>query len=96
MRKRFVVSYDVADPKRLRLVYRKMRGFGDVLQFSVFLCELSPKELAIMNNDLSELINHNEDRVMIIDVGPATGRGSAAITTLGKQIVPPGRQSLVV
>ena len=30
MRNAFLVAYDIADPKRLRHVYQKMRGFGDM------------------------------------------------------------------
>jgi CRISPR-associated protein Cas2 len=36
MRQAFVVSYDVCCPKRLRKVFRVLRGFGDHVQLSVF------------------------------------------------------------
>jgi CRISPR/Cas system-associated endoribonuclease Cas2 len=32
VRTRYVVTYDVSDPGRLRQVYRVMRGFGDHIQ----------------------------------------------------------------
>ena len=38
MRNRHIVAYDVSDPARLRRVHRKMNGFGDALQYSVFAC----------------------------------------------------------
>ena len=44
MRNRFLVCYDVSDPKRLAQVYKKMNGFGEPAQYSVFICDLSPKE----------------------------------------------------
>ena len=44
MRNRHIVAYDVSDPARLRRVHRKMNGFGDPLQYSVFACDLSAKE----------------------------------------------------
>ena len=44
MRHRFLVCYDVADPRRLARTYRKMNGFGEPAQYSVFICDLSPKE----------------------------------------------------
>jgi len=40
MRSVYLVCYDVADDKRLRKTYKKMRGFGDPVQYSVFRCEL--------------------------------------------------------
>jgi CRISPR-associated protein Cas2 len=44
----YLVCYDVADPKRLRKVYRTMRGFGDPLQYSIFRCELSARQRQAM------------------------------------------------
>ena len=44
MRKKYVVSYDITDPKRLNQICKKMRGYGDTLQYSVFICDLSLKD----------------------------------------------------
>src|SRR5438874_545188 len=68
MRTRYIVCYDVSDPKRLRHVFRKMKGFGNHLQFSVFACDLSPQRRIELEAALSEIINHREDRVMIANV----------------------------
>jgi CRISPR-associated protein Cas2 len=65
-----------------------MNGFGDSLQYSVFICDLSDKELIIMEGALSEIINAREDRVLIIDIGPASGRGENAVKALGRQLQP--------
>lgn len=69
MRNRYVVAYDIRDPKRLRRIYNKMRGFGEPLQYSVFFCELSLKEKAIMISDLIEIIHPTQDSIMIINTG---------------------------
>ena len=39
-RMRYLVSYDISDPKRLRKVARSLEGFGVRLQYSVFECPL--------------------------------------------------------
>lgn len=83
MRHRYVVAYDVSDPKRLKAVYKKMCGFGDWLQYSVFRCDLSDLELTLMRERIGAIINHAEDRVMIVDIGPVGGRGSGAFQFLG-------------
>ena len=44
MRNVFLICYDVADAKRLRRTYKKMKGFGTPVQYSIFRCELSPVE----------------------------------------------------
>jgi CRISPR-associated protein Cas2 len=85
MRSRFAVSYDVTDDKRLRKLYKKMCGFGDPVQYSVFLCPLSPAEKAILIDAVKAIINQKEDRVMLIDMGPIDGRGSECIEFVGKR-----------
>jgi CRISPR-associated protein Cas2 len=78
------VSYDISDPKRLRRVHRKMRGYGDPLQYSVFRCVLSPSEKILMIEALSEIIHHREDQVMMINLGPADGRVAESLETIGR------------
>lgn len=84
MRIRYIVSYDISDPKRLRRVFRTMKGFGDPLQLSVFRCDLSASERVLLIEALSKVINHREDQVMIIDIGPVDGRGEDRIETIGR------------
>lgn len=96
MRQTFIVSYDVADPKRLRRVYRVMRGWGDHLQFSVFRCELNPRELVELRSALVPVINHDEDQVLFVDVGPVEGRGATSIRAIGKAYTAPERRAIVV
>lgn len=70
MRNRYLVCYDISDPKRLRKVFRKMKGFGDALQESVFTCDLSPAERVMLIGALTEIINQKEDSVIILNSGP--------------------------
>lgn len=96
MRQTFVVSYDISDPKRLRRVYRLMRGWGEHIQFSVFRCELNARELVELRGELSFVIKHDEDQVLFIDVGPVDGRGGTSIRAIGKAYVSPERTAIVV
>ena len=84
MRIRYIVSYDISDPQRLRRVHRTMRGYGDAMQYSVFRCDLSPSERVLLIEALTGIINHREDQVMIINLGPAEGRGRESIETIGR------------
>ncbi len=45
---RYLVSYDICDPKRLRRVARALEGFGVRLQYSVFECPLDDMRLAML------------------------------------------------
>ncbi len=86
MRIRYIVSYDIADPKRLRRVHKTMLGYGEPLQYSVFCCDLSSSARIMLIADLAEIIDHRQDQVMLIDIGPADGRGSQSIETVGRRM----------
>jgi CRISPR-associated protein Cas2 len=96
MRNVFLVSYDICNDKRLRKVYKAMRGYGDHLQFSVFRCELSDREKAEMIAELSPIIAHDEDQVLVINIGPADGRANVVFESLGKPYVAPERHAMIV
>ena len=96
MRNRFLVCYDVSDPKRLARTYKKMNGFGEPAQYSVFICDLSPKERVLLEEALTELLNLKEDRALIVDLGPSQGRGGESYTVLGKAPNLPRRTAIVV
>ncbi len=96
MRATYIVSYDVCDPKRLRKVFKVMRGYGDHLQLSVFRCELTPRELVELRWKLTAIIHHGEDQVLFVDVGPVEGRGRTSIEAVGRTYTHPERHALVV
>ncbi len=84
MRNSYLVCYDISDDKRLRRVFKTMRGWGDHLQFSVFECQLTPTDLVRLRAELNAIIHHLEDQVLFVLLGPAEGRGERVITALGK------------
>lgn len=81
-RKRYLVCYDVRDPGRLRRTHQKMLGFGDPLQYSVFVCDLSDVELLKMEKALKKVVNLKDDSVIIADVGPVDGAARGKIRFL--------------
>jgi CRISPR-associated protein Cas2 len=96
MRKLYLVTYDVGNPDRLRCVYRLMRGYGDHVQLSVFLCEMSPKEKAQLRGRVEEIIHMREDQVLFVDLGPVDGRAPGAIQAIGKRYVHPEHLAIIV
>ncbi|MBT4561317.1 MAG: CRISPR-associated endonuclease Cas2 [Planctomycetes bacterium] len=96
MRDIYLVSYDIADKKRLRKVYKKMRGYGDALQYSVFWCELSSLEREKLLTELLKLINNKEDRVMMAKLGPIEGKAKEAVQFFGAPLERPGVVPVVV
>lgn len=96
MRSTYLVCYDVRNDKRLRRVFRALRDFGDHLQYSIFECQFTPVDLARCRHVLSEIINHAEDQVLFVDLGPAEGRGDRVISALGQPYAPIDAPCLVV
>lgn len=92
MRHLFVVTYDISDPKRLRKVFKTMKGFGQHLQLSVFRCDLTGTERFQMMGALSEIIHHGEDQVIIVDLGPTEGRRHH-VEALGRPLLEERREA---
>jgi CRISPR-associated protein Cas2 len=84
MRNTYIVSYDISDDKRLRKVFQVMRAYGDHLQYSVFECQLTARDVVRLKGELGAVIHHGEDQVLFIDLGPAEGRGDRVITAIGR------------
>lgn len=96
MRTTFVVTYDVREPQRLRRVFRVMLGYGEHVQYSVFRCDLTARELLELKEKLSMIIHHWDDRLLFVDVGPADGRAACAFASMGQKYVHEERRAIVV
>lgn len=89
-RTRFLLAYDIRDPKRLRRVHEIAKSWGDPLQYSIFLCDLTRTELIGLKSDLILAINRDEDSISIFDLGAPTGRGVECIEFIGtRRPLPP-------
>jgi CRISPR-associated protein Cas2 len=91
-----LVCYDVRDPARLRRVHNTVFGFGDPLQYSVFLCDLSGTERVLLETAVLRVMSLAEDSLAIVDLGPASGGGSKRIQSLGVGQVPEVRRYTIV
>lgn len=80
---RYLVSYDISDPKRLRRVARTLEGFGVRLQYSVFECPLDGMRLAKLKAELQDLVDHDEDQVLFVSLGPSAGDATLVIEAMG-------------
>jgi CRISPR-associated protein Cas2 len=91
----YIVSYDIADDRRWRRVFRLMNGYGEWLQLSVFQCRMSVKRRAELIQLVDGIIHHAEDHVVFLDLGPAD-RVVARVTSLGKTFTPVSREAVIV
>ena len=79
----YIVTYDIADQRRWRRVFKAMQGYGEWLQLSVFQCRLTRRRRAELETRLRELVKNGEDHILLIDVGPAD-KIHLAVESLGK------------
>jgi len=92
----YIVTYDICDDKRLRAVFRLMRGYGDHMQYSVFRCELSDLEKVELIGQLTDIINMNEDQVLFFPLGPAGGERETGIYAVGKAYEAVDHEAVVI
>jgi CRISPR-associated protein Cas2 len=83
-RRRFLVCYDICNPKRLRQVEKTVKSYGTRIQFSVFECLLDGIRLAQLRQKLSDVINSEYDQVMFVSLGPEAGTSNFRIETVGQ------------
>ena len=60
---RYLISYDIAEPRRLRRVERAISAVGQRVQYSLFMCELEATQLTDLQRKLARIINVSEDSV---------------------------------
>ena len=80
----YIVTYDIADDKRWRAIFKLMHGYGDWLQLSVFQCRLTRSRHIELTQKLGNLMSMSEDHVMVIDVGVAENV-ELRVQSLGKR-----------
>lgn len=91
----YIVTYDVSDPKRWRAVFKLMHGYGEWLQLSVFQCRLSRQRHAELLATLDEIIHHDNDHILMLDLGMAD-KVAPRVVSLGKDFQPVTREPVIV
>jgi CRISPR-associated protein Cas2 len=91
----YIVAYDIAAPRRWRRVFRIMEGYGEWVQLSVFQCRLNRMRRIDLKLALEEVINHAEDHVIILDLGPAAAQ-RPRLESLGKPFAMVERGPVIV
>jgi CRISPR-associated protein Cas2 len=61
----YLISYDVRDEKRLLLTAKLLKGYGSRIQFSVFRCRLSKRQVERLKWDLTKIMAKEDDLLII-------------------------------
>lgn len=71
----FLVAYDISSPKRWRRVQKAIRRLCRREQLSVFACRGTAARVARLERELRRLMHPVDDRLMVLDLGPAETAG---------------------
>lgn len=82
-RSRYLLVYDIRKPRRLRRVHEVALRFGEPLQYSVFVCDLTRAEKSMLRAALVDEMDRTVDSVAIFDLGPAGERALECVDYLG-------------
>lgn len=66
----YLVCYDIVEPRRWKKCYKLLHGYGERIQYSIFKCSLSDKQLAELRWKLVRELNAEEDRLFITPIHP--------------------------
>lgn len=82
-RTRYLVCYDIAEPRRLRRVAKVCESFGSRIQYSVFECPLDGLRYEQMKAELDGVIHHDDDQVLFVSLGPESDANVFRIEAIG-------------
>jgi CRISPR-associated protein Cas2 len=84
-RVRYLVMYDIREPSRLRRVHDVVTDFGERLQYSVYVCDLTRQELVVLRARVRTEIHLEIDSVSIFDLGLTSGKAARRVEHLGSR-----------
>jgi len=88
-----LISYDVAQPARLRQVAQLLEDHGRRIKQSVFVCCLPPPRADALVEEASGLIDHTTDRLFVL---PICARCQEALEQMGDTEPLPGEHRCYV
>ena len=75
----YLISYDIREPRRWRGVYKLLKGYGQHLQYSIFRCRLTKRQMERLRWELACLLDP-ADSLMVACLCPGC---SARLTIQG-------------
>lgn len=82
--RRSLICYDITDDKRRTRVSNLLSSYGDRIQFSVFVVDISPARLIRLKAKAKEKIDKNEDSILFCDLGRVAELSDMKFSYLGQ------------
>ena len=91
----YIVTYDIADDKRWRRLFKLMHGYGEWLQLSVFQCRLTRTRQAELVQRIEGILHRDKDHLLMLDIGSAENV-QPRVLSIGKAFAPVERTPVIV
>lgn len=91
----YIVAYDIAEPRRWRRVFKLMNATASGCSSRRSSAGWRGSARSSCRPALAELINHNADHVLLLDLGHAD-KVELRVTSLGKVFAAVERQPIIV
>ena len=91
----YLVTYDIASPRRWRRAYKLLTRAGAWAQYSAFFCRLTPERRLVLERALRGVLLEREDRLLVVDLGPA-GDATGRISALGPLALPGAPEAVIL
>ena len=86
--RRTLIAYDLPDDRRRTKLAKILGKYGDRLQFSVFVVDVSPARLLRLKDEITEVLSLNDDSVLFCDIGRVTDLNEDRFSFLGQSREP--------
>lgn len=81
--RRTLIAYDIPEDRRRNRLAKQLLSFGDRVQYSVFVVDVSPARLTRLKSKIEAIIVRSEDSVLICDLGLVSTVDDGRFTYLG-------------
>lgn len=90
--RRTLIAYDVPDDRRRTRLAKVLEGYGDRVQYSVFVVDCAPARLRRLKDEVEDVIALAEDSVLFCDLGLTAHVEDSRFTYIGqtRDITPEG------
>ncbi len=82
--RRILVAYDIPLDKRRATIAHILEGFGDRVQYSVFVVDAAPSRILRLKAHLAAAIDPILDSILICDLGSVATIGESTFSWLGR------------
>lgn len=65
------------------MIFRTMKAYGEPLQYSVFVCDLTRQEKLAMQLHLGSIMDRAQDSIVLLDLGVAAAETAVRFEYMG-------------